>query len=306
MPTGQSNGVVADGAYLSKPPMIQENMKAGKSRYNVLKHWSVQYADTNTPIETPAEAMDYESTDETGTIKDHDLEEDPFGPGPCMETVQLPSGIVADEPDESEDYFPDDREQSPWSLKRGVPSSTSHLSSTTGEAMNATGNADTADGMGFPAPTSTPMKQLESLIGHLRLLGSTRSSVLRKRCVQAALDNVFDVARWIPTYQRILEERDTLIEHQSKLIIDKLVLTRERDMAREKAGTNAGETPETRTDDPTTKEHRADMKTGVRATCHRERTSMPQRTAICAGTLDTSWPEERRGPPPPKRSPVLH
>ncbi|KAF6201313.1 hypothetical protein GE061_005761 [Apolygus lucorum] len=109
------------------------------------------------------------------------------------------------------------------------------------------------------------MKQLESLVGRLRLLGSTRSSVLRKKCVQAALDKVFDVARWIPTYQRILEVRDTLIEHQSKLIIDKLVLTQERDMAREKAGTSAGEIPETRPDDQTRKEHGEDMPTGVRA-----------------------------------------
>ncbi|KAF6209419.1 hypothetical protein GE061_015166, partial [Apolygus lucorum] len=197
--------------------------------------------------------------------------------------------IMTEEPDDNEDYFADDREQTRWNLKRRVPQSTSQFSPTSGEAMNETGNADTADGLeekdrfrnqppGFvttAAPTSTPMKQLESLVGRLRLLGSTRSSVLRKKCVQAALDKVFDVARWIPTYQRILEERDTLIEHQSKLIIDKLVLTRERDMAREKAGTNAGEIPETRPDDQTRKEHREDMPTGVRA-------GVPQGTGVHA------------------------
>ncbi|KAF6207767.1 hypothetical protein GE061_016215 [Apolygus lucorum] len=86
-----------------------------------------------------------------------------------------------------------------------------------------------------PAPSDDPYDALETLTNFVRftMCGDTPTS--RHTSGNSALLTILQIHRWIPLYQRIVQERDALLDRQAKWLLDRQQLVRQRDAAVEES-----------------------------------------------------------------------
>ncbi|KAF6203415.1 hypothetical protein GE061_003834 [Apolygus lucorum] len=82
-----------------------------------------------------------------------------------------------------------------------------------------------------PAPPDDPYDVLETLSNFVRftMCGDTPTS--RHTSGNSALLTILQIHRWIPVYQRIVQERDALLDRQAKWLLDRQQLIQQRDAA---------------------------------------------------------------------------
>ncbi|KAF6209561.1 hypothetical protein GE061_015309 [Apolygus lucorum] len=83
---------------------------------------------------------------------------------------------------------------------------------------NATIPTDT---LTTPEPCNAPQITLAGIVNCIRYAARGDMRMTRTANAQAAVVGVLTLARWIPQYQRIAQERDQLLEHQEKWRLEK-------------------------------------------------------------------------------------
>ncbi|KAF6217110.1 hypothetical protein GE061_001463, partial [Apolygus lucorum] len=77
------------------------------------------------------------------------------------------------------------------------------------------------DNLTTPEPCNAPQITLAGIVNCIRYAARGDMRMTRTANAQAAVVSVLTLARWIPQYQRIAQERDQLLEHQEKWRLEK-------------------------------------------------------------------------------------
>ncbi|KAF6198448.1 hypothetical protein GE061_008196 [Apolygus lucorum] len=154
-------------------------------------------------------------------------------------------------------------------------------------------------------PAGNPLEKLEEVASLLRYATCSEMMAVRVASGRAAMEGLLELARWIPTYQRVAMERDALIERQARWVEERELLRQDReaawDMLDEITARGPPESPAAQTVDPVPSEQRAVEPTAARTT---EAATPVMEVSPSRPEFSPMTPSRQRSSPPSPSSPA--